>query len=576
MSPRRLRLFRLLVLAALGLLVARLAQLQVLQGKELRQASEQNRIRRVREPAPRGLILDRAGHVLASNRAAYCITLLPQADAGQRRAVEQALEPLLGLPAGSVERRLQGAEWARGEAVSVASDVHYRTLARVEERAPFLPGVAVQVVPVRRYPYGSLACHLLGYVREVDQRELASGEEQGYLPGDLIGKSGVERAAERALRGREGGKQVEVDARGRPVRVLGRVEPQPGQPVTLTLQLAAQQAAAAGLRGRKGGAVALDPRTGEVLALCSSPGFDPNWFAGELSRERWAYLNGPSRPQQNRALRGRYEPGSVFKIVTAAAALEQGKATAGSRFYCPGHYQLGKWRFSCWRLSGHGALSFTEGIAQSCNVVFMTLGRRVGAEALAGMARRLGCGAPTGLDIGSESAGLVPDPEWKRRHRHQSWYPGDTCQLAIGQGDMLITPLQAAALVSVVANGGYRVQPHLVRAIGEERLPAPRPSPAGLSPQTIRLLRQGLEGVVQRGTARSLRGLGVAVAGKTGTAENPRGAPHAWFVGYAPADHPRVAVAVLVEGGGHGAAVAAPVAGRMIRAALGLEKGGGR
>lgn len=569
MSPHRLALLRWLGVAAFALLLGRLVQLQVVQATELRRASEQNRIRRVREPAPRGTITDRAGRVLASSRPAYVVTMLPSRQAAERQAVLARLEPLLGLAAGSLERRLQSFGRLSPEAMTVATDVGFPTLARLEEHSPFLPGVGVQVRAVRSYPLGRLACHVLGYVREIGPEELAARPGRGYHQGDLIGKSGVEKWAEQTLRGREGGQQVEVDAHGRLVKELGRVQPQPGESLTLTLDVPTQQAAEAGLAGRRGAAVALDPNTGEVLALASSPGFDPNWFAGDLSPAHWRRLNARDRPQQNRALSGRYEPGSVFKIVTASAALEAGVAGPASRFSCPGYYRLGSWRFGCWNRAGHGSIGFLEGFAQSCNVVFMTLGRRVGGQGLAAMARRLGFGAPTGLEIGPESSGLVPDPEWKRRRRHQPWYPGDTVQMAIGQGDMLVTPLQAAVEVAAIANGGQRVQPHLVRAIGGHRLPAPPAVPIGLSADTVRFVQEGLRAVVARGTARSLAGLGVAVAGKTGTAQNPHGHDHAWFVGYAPADQPRVAVAVLVEGGGHGGTAAAPIAGRMILAALG-------
>jgi len=522
------------------------------------------------------MILDRAGRVLASNRPAFMVTMLPHPAPARRRAVERELEPLLGLARGALERRFGAARMASGEAVAVAEDVDYRTVARVEEHAAFLPGVSVQAVPVRCYPYGALAAHALGYVGEVDREELARLAGQGYRQGDRLGKSGVERAAEGWLRGREGGWQVEVDARGRVTRELGEVAPRQGRPVVLTLDLPVQQAAEAGLRGRRGAAVALDPQTGELLALCSSPGFDPNWFARGLQGAQWRYLNGRARPQQNRALAGRYEPGSVFKIITAAAALEAGQVEVGSRFFCPGYFRLGRWQFGCWRQGGHGPISFLEGVAQSCNVVFMTLGRRVGAAGLAEMAHRFGLGQTTGVELGSESRGLVPDPGWKREHRHQPWYPGDTCQMAIGQGDLLLTPLQAAVEVAAVANGGRRVRPHLLKQAGGDRVPAPDPQPLGLRPETVSLLQQGLEAVVAQGTGQALGHLGVRVAGKTGTAQNPHGPAHAWFVGYAPAPRPRVAVAVLVEGGGHGGATAGPIAGRMISAALRLEGEGAR
>jgi len=566
------RLFRLKlgVAVVFALLLGRLVQLQVIQGAELQRASEQNRIRRVREAAPRGVITDRAGKVLASNRPSYAVSMLPHPDPAVRREVEETLAPLLGMTVTDLEQRTK-AGMSTGDTCLVAEDVDRATIARIEEHAPHLPGVSIEVKPVRWYPYAKLACHVLGYVREVDEADLRRLRSRGYLQGDRAGKDGIERLQESRLRGREGGRQVEVDAGGRLVRVLGRVEPSPGRPVALTLDLPTQQAAERGLTGKRGAVVALDPETGEVLALASSPGFDPNWFTRRLDPAHWRYLNSRARPQHDRAINGRYAPGSVFKVVVAAAGLEHGLVTPQSRFTCPGVYRLGRWSFHCWRLQGHGPLSFIQGIAQSCNVVFMTVGRRVGIARLADMARRFGLGRQTGIELSGESSGLVPDPDWKRERRHQPWYPGDTCQVAIGQGDLLVTPLQAAVEIAVVANGGYRVQPHLVRETGGRAVSVQREA-VGLSAETIAALRTGLEMVVERGTGRSLEGIGVRVAGKTGTAENPHGKPHAWFIGYAPAEQPRIAVAVLVEGGGHGGSVSAPIAGEVIKAALRIGK----
>jgi penicillin-binding protein 2 len=304
--------------------------------------------------------------------------------------------------------------------------------------------------------------------------------------------------------------------------------------------------------------------------LASHPAFDPNLFINPLSRRQWQRLSGPDRPQQDRATTGLYAPGSVFKIVTAAAALEQRVCSQETRFFCGGRFTLGRWSLRCWKPEGHGPLNFTQGFGQSCNVMFASLGRRVGPEALAEMARRFGLGDRTGLDVPDESRGLVPSERWKRTRRHAPWYPGDTCQMAVGQGDLLVTPLQVAREVAVVANGGWLVQPHLLLSIeGQDaRPPGPKRS-VGLRADTLAALTAGMEAVVaEGGTARSIASPDYPIAGKTGTAEAPGGTPHAWFVGYAPADDPKVVVAVLVEHGGHGGATAAPIARRVFDAAL--------
>lgn len=413
--------------------------------------------------------------------------------------------------------------------------------------------------------------HTLGYVREISPEDLARTGDDGYRPGDLIGKAGVEKVAEPALRGTDGGDQIEVDARGRRVRTLGTVPPQPGRSVWLTLDLDLQRAAEEALGDRAGAVVALDPATGEVLALVSHPAYDLNLFSTTLSPGQWRQLREPDHPLQNRAIGSRYEPGSVFKIITAAAALEAGVTGVNDRFYCDGTYSLGSWRLRCWRREGHGAEDFMHGFAQSCNVMFAILGRRVGPEKLAEMARRFGLGEHVGLDLPDEAAGLIPSPAWKERVRKQPWYPGDTAQMAIGQSECLVTPLQVAREVAAVANGGYLVTPHLLaRVAGDENYqPSASKRSLGLRPETIAALRAGMEAVVaEGGSAHGMATDRYGIAGKTGTAQNPNGLPHAWFAGYAPSDRPRIAIAVLVEHGGGGSATAAPIARHVFDAML--------
>jgi len=566
---RRLVLLRAMVVFAFALIFCRLIHLQVIEGKWNRKLADENRIRVVRRLAPRGAIYDRNGRVLATSRLAFSLRAVPQ-ELGVTGWDDPAdgVAHMLRLPAAELRRSLAQPAPSQYEPVVLWRDADPGVVARFEEHSAYLSGLSVVADAVRQYPYGALAAHLLGYVREIGPEEL--GESSDYRPGDLIGKAGVERAAEYALRGTDGGDQIEVDARGRRVRTLGTVPPRSGRSLWLTIDLNVQKAAEEALGDRAGAVVALDPNTGEVLAMASHPAYDLNMFAGMLQPADWRRLSAPNHPLQNRAIAARVEPGSVFKIITAAAALEAGVTSTSDTFFCSGVFSLGGWRMRCWKRDGHGSEDFIHGFGQSCNVMFATIGRRAGPERLAAMARRFGMGEKTGIDLPDEAAGLVPSPEYKRRVRKQPWYPGDTAQMSVGQSECLVTPLQVAREAAAVANGGYLVTPHLIARVEGEGAPAqPENRPIGLRSETLAALRAGMEAVVQEGgTAHRIWTDAYQIAGKTGTAQNPRGKSHAWFMGYAPADNPRIAVAVLVEHGGGGSAVAAPVARHVLDALL--------
>lgn len=572
---RRLLTIRALVVLIFALILARLAQLQVIEGERHRRLADENRIRVLRRLAPRGAIYDRNGEVLASSRPAFSISLVPEElDVVHRRDDLAAFAFLLEMEPEALEAALNndaGPPRPPYEPITVHRDASAAVVARLEEHSVYLGGVNLLTDAVRQYPHGSLAAHVLGYVREISPRELERPEYAGYRPRDLIGKAGVERVAERALRGLDGGDQVEVDARGRRIRTLGAVPPTPGRDLWLTLDLEIQRAAEEALGGRAGAVVAMDPWTGGILALASHPTYDLNAFSGILSPEDWRRITGPGNPQHNRAIAACYPPGSVFKIVTAAAALERGVTSRQHRYHCPGAFWLGGWRLRCWKREGHGNLDFIRGFAQSCNVMFATLGRDAGPEALSETARRFGLGQPSGVDLPHEAAGLIPDPQWKRAARKQPWYPGDTAQMAIGQGDCLVTPLQVARAYSVIANGGYLVRPHLIARIEgyEDYHPSPDARPVGLRAETIAAIRDGMKAVVAPGgTAGRIASADFPIAGKTGTAEAARGEAHAWFAGFAPADQPRVVVVVVIEHAGAGSAAAAPVARHVLDATL--------
>jgi penicillin-binding protein 2 len=569
---RRLIVLRAVVVVVCALILARLIQLQVIEGDHNRRLAEQNRIRVVRRLAPRGTIYDRHSRVLATSRLAFSVGAFPEElEVAGARDAYALLGALMGLSEAEVKEAVGRAGAACYEPIILWRDVDTDVLARLEEHAPYISGVAVLADAVRSYPHGSLAAHVLGYVREIGAEELARARMGEYRPGDLIGKAGIEKVAEEALRGTDGGDQIEVDARGRPIRSLGTVAPCPGRDVWLTLDLDLQRAAERALGDRAGAVVAMDPWTGDILALCSHPAYDPNLLIGALSPNTWKQLTGAELPQHNRTITSRYPPGSVFKVVTAAAALESGACDVKSRFHCSGVYHLGDWSLRCGHRAGHGNIDFLEGFAKSCNIVFATLGRRVGPEGIADMAHRFGLGEQSGIELPGETAGLVPTPAWKRAARHEPWYPGDTCQMAIGQGDCLVSPLQVAREVAVVANGGTLVRPRLIAQVeGDTEPPAPvQKRSLGLRQETIAALRAGMQAAVAPGgTAASIATSRYEIAAKTGSAQVPDGFAHAWFAGYAPSDSPKIAVAVIVEHGGHGGTVAGAIARHIFDTAL--------
>ncbi|MBI3998014.1 MAG: penicillin-binding protein 2, partial [Armatimonadetes bacterium] len=520
-------------------------------------------------PAPRGVIYDRRGQPLVTNRAAFTVSVLPM-EVNDPARLADALSPLLSLDRQEILARLEAGRRRPFEPVALRRDASKAVVMTVEEHRLDLPGVIVQAEPVRDHLQGSLAAHALGYLGEITEEELRT--RPAYRAGDLIGKAGVERTYDTVLRGTNGRLRVEVDAAGRPVRVLSREPGRPGRSLVLNLDAGLQAVAEKALGARRGVVVAMDPRNGEVLALASHPAFDPNHFAGGISQANWKRLTGDRRlPLLNRATEGLYEPGSVFKIVTGIAALSEGVATRDSVFHCTGSLQLGQWIFR--DLAAYGRVNFIRGTQVSCNVMFWTLGRALGGERLARYATALGLGLPTGVDLPAESAGLVPTAEWKQRTRREPWYPGDTLNMSIGQGYILATPIQVARMVSAVAADGTLVEPRLARRIlapDGSKVSAVTPEITGhvsFPPAALRALRDGMRAVIEGGTGAAAAVPGLPIAGKTGSAENPRGIPHAWFAGYAPAERPALVVVVFVEHGRRGGETAAPIARAIFAAA---------
>jgi penicillin-binding protein 2 len=567
-------------IAFVGLL-GQLWYLQVLEGGKLQEMSERNRIRIRPVAAPRGILFDRNGLALVDNRPAFTLSLIPR-EIDDRDTIMARLSVLLKIPMRELEEALERVPPDSFRPVRVRRGLTLDEVTKVEERKLELPGVVVEVEPQRVYPTSTFAAHLLGYVREVSDDQMKQGR---YRRGDMIGQSGLERLLDEHLRGRDGGERIEVDALGRPVQVMRREEPDPGAQVITTVDRRIQEAAERAMAGRSGAVIVMDPRNGDVLAMTSSPAFELDRLTGNLDREEWLkVIRDPLTPLMNRALQSQYAPGSVFKVIVAAAGLQEGSLTPMDRTYCNGEFHLGQWTFKDWKEGGHGHVDTRTALIHSCNIFFYQSGLKVGPAAIARYAEAFGLGSPSGIDLGGEKAGMVPFLNGRRRIDGRKWQAGDTVNMSIGQGQVLVTPMQIARMMSAVANGGVLWRPRLVQRV--ERVDgslaysssSKMTGRVDLSPIVWAFLRQALSGVVNEGgTGGAARIPGIDVAGKTGTAQSvsksdsAKGQDHAWFASFAPAQDPEVVVVVLVERGGKGGQVAAPIA-RQIYQAIFLEK----
>jgi penicillin-binding protein 2 len=572
---RRLRILLTVMLLGLFLLLARTWHLQVIEGDYFLRLSENNRLRKLRTKSLRGKILDRHGHILADNRAAYTLMAIPE-DLPPLSQLEALLQNLDG------EADLDVAELYRSptafKPVPIQRDMPRNRVAYFAEHRMDFPGLFLEVEPLRFYPYGSLAAHLTGYLGEISEAQLQRAKDGSVQPGDLVGQYGLERTYESVLRGQHGARQVEVDAFGREIQVVAARPPIPGVNLVLTLDLHLQQVAEELLEPHMGSIIALDPRNGQILALASSPAFDPNRFATRLSAEEWTALTtNPKHPLHNRALQGQYPPGSIFKIITALAALEEGVITPRTTEFCPGYYVYGHRTYRDWKAGGHGFVNLYKAVSQSCDVFFYRVGQELGVDRIAKYGRAFGLGQISGFAPSVEKSGLMPSTHWKRKARGQPWYSGETLSVAIGQGYNLVTPLQAVNMIATLANGGTLYQPYVVlryeQADGtviQEHTPTVIRK-LQLDPQHIAAVKQGLWGVVNdpKGTGKRAHHDQIAIAGKTGTAQVVRlqeqhglhrhqeqlpeyQRDHAWFVAFAPFAEPRIAVVVMIEHAGKG------------------------
>ena len=579
----RIRTAVLCVSVAFLVLLLRLWYLQILEGDRYFALSTNNRLRIRPVEAPRGFILDRNGEILVENRPTFDLYATPE-DLTNPREVVGTLAKILGVSPSEIEARLREGRERPYQPLLIRKDLDEHMMVAVEERRLDLPGISLHVRPIRAYPSGGAAANLLGYVSEVNQPQLAREEYQDFRPGENIGQAGVERRFDAFIRGLDGGEQVEVDARGRALRLISRIEPRSGSNIYLTVDKRIQDAAEAAMGDKKGTVVAMNPTTGEILAMVSHPSFDPNLFAQRISGDEWRQIaTDVDHPMANRAFQAQYPPGSIFKLMVAIAGLESGALTPETKFYDPGYFYLGSQKFDDWKKGGHGTLDLHGAIVNSCNVYFYQAGLKVGIEDIVKTAREFGLGEVPGLGLGDEAKGNLPNPQ-PRRKGQPGWSAGNTVVASIGQGAVVTSPMQLLLMVSAIANGGTIYRPWVVKKIVslsgetlEEYEPeAIRQIP--VKPETLAFVRHAMFGVVDGGTGARARVPGLPIAGKTGTAQvvkksEAKGQPalkdHAWFVSFAPVDNPQIAVVVLVEHGGFGGFVAAPIAKQIYEAAIG-------
>jgi penicillin-binding protein 2 len=586
---QRLTVLLVYVFIAFAVLVSRLIYLQAIEGREYRRLSEINSIRLQDIDAPRGLIYDRNNQLLVDNRPSFNlhIILKDAKPVGQTLAKLSGLtgEPIENLNAQIQKNKHQGAYTP----ILLKEDMGRDLLAAIEVNKYDLPGIVVRVSPRRHYLFPQQASHLIGYVGEISAQELKMAQYAQIKGGDYIGKYGIEKSFETLLRGKRGGRQVEVNATGQVVSVLNTVDAQAGQNITLTIDQHLQSTAENLLEGKAGAVVAIDANDGAVLVMASSPTYDPNWFVVGMTPDQWkSIVENPFRPLENKAIKAEYPPASTYKIITALAGLEEGIIDENTTYFCPGHYRYGNRVYRCWRRGGHGEVNVIKAIEQSCDVFFYQVGEALGVDRLAWYAKACGLGVLSGVDLDQESKGLVPTKAWKRKRLGTPWQGGETISVSIGQGFNLVTPLQMAVLAAAVGNGGIRLKPSVI-----QKIHSPRKKTADLrqtqvvgrlpvSPHTLALVRKGLWSAVngRKGTAKASRFKAMEYAGKTGTAQvvgrkvvegldedqiKLMHRDHAWFVAYAPAVAPTIAVAVIVEHGEHGSSAAAPIAREIFR-----------
>ena len=588
---KKIKIYVILVIIAFMCLWMRVWYLQILKSQYFQERSENNRIRMVALPSYRGTIEDRNLETLVSIRPSFNLYVTPE-DAKNLSETLDWLGKKIEFDQKDVFERI--GETRSFKQVLIKADISRVQVAFVEENKMRLPGIGIKVEPLRSYQYSDMAAHVFGYLGEISKSRLDTLDDRDYEQGDFIGQDGLENIYEPLLRGKKGYKEVEVDVSGRELKTLRKLPAKSGNDLILTLDLRVQKTLEELMQGTpekpvSGSVVVMKVHTGEIIAIVSKPSFDANLFAAGISKDDWRSLvQDELHPLQNRSINGQYPPGSTYKIVTALAALEEGVITPEATVYCPGHFKLGRGRYRCWKRGGHGSVNLHDALVQSCDVYFYTVGYRLGIDKLAEYAKNLGLGDYTGIQLIGEKRGLIPSMEWKLSSRKEPWLPGETISASIGQGYNLVTPIQQAKMMATVANGGVLLKPYLVKKIMDpdgkviKEFHPKIENKINFHPENLRLIREALLDVVNgtRGTGRNARLKDIQVSGKTGTAqvvklkvteevESEEDIPyqfrdHAWFVSFAPFDKPDIAVAVLVEHGGHGGASAAPLSKKVM------------
>ncbi len=584
---KKIYVFAIFVVVSFLCLWMRVWYLQVLKWQYLTGLSESNRVRMVTLPANRGMIKDRNGETLVSIRPVFNLYLTPE-DAGDVGPSLDKMSPKI-----SFDREKLKKSMARSKSfkeVLIKGDISREEVAFVEENNMSLPGIHIRAEPLRNYVFNNLASHTLGYLGEISKSSLEGFKGLKYKQGDFVGKNGLENIYESILRGEKGYKEVEVDVSGRELKSLRKLPPKSGNNLILTLDVKIQRELERLMVGTvdqdmNGSVVVMRAQTGEIIAMISSPSFDPNKFAAGISPQNWnALVTDEWHPLQNRSIHGQYPPGSTYKIVAALAGLEEGVIKPDTSIFCPGHFRLGRGRYRCWKKSGHGLMNLHDALVQSCDVYFYTIGHRLGINTLAKYAKRFGLGSSTHLGLSQEKRGLIPTTQWKLLNRKEPWLLGETISASIGQGYNLVTPIQQASMIASVANGGILLKPYLVRRIeGPDGKTWKEFFPnivgqLGVDSDHLEQVRKALRDVVNgtQGTGGRSRLKNIIVSGKTGTAQvvrmksneelekgeviPVRYRDHAWFVAFAPYEKPEIAVAIIIEHGGHGGATAAPIA----------------
>jgi penicillin-binding protein 2 len=573
-ESKRILVMGYIVIVVFIFIILRLWQLQILQGSKYRELSEANRLRIMTIPAPRGILYDRNNIPLVRNSSYYFVSITP----GEfNKGKVNLLSKVLNMPEKEILEKIDKSGLGPFTPIRLKQGLSFQEVAYIESRRSDFPGLIIEVEVSREYIYGSIGSHIIGYLGKPNLSQSKDPLFNDVPPDAFIGQWGAEMLFDKSLRGIPGERIIEVDSLGREIRLLSEKPPVKGEDVKLSLDINLQKAAEEAFGEKAGALVAIKPNNGEVLGLVSKPSFDPNLFARGINYDEWiSLIRDKNRPMLNRALQSQYPPGSVFKIITAIAGLEEGLIKPGTRVDCKGGINYGRWHFGCWRKEGHGVISLHRAIVESCDVYFYEVGKLLGIDRIYEYASSFGLGKETGFKLVSERKGIVPNTKWKKEKKKQPWYLGETFNAAIGQGYLAVTPIQMAVMISAIANGGNIYQPTLIKNAA-----AVFSGKAKVSLETLDIIKKALFGVVNEsgGTGWAAKSKFISIGGKTGTAQvvalkygsgnlPAQFRDHAWFVAFAPVERPEIALSVFVEHGGHGGGAAAPIAKRAIEGYL--------